>query len=80
MLEAFSMRSRDCDAEAEVIGEKQIQDQILKEMMAIDSERALNSMKLWARGIHLAASRPRSKPFATLEEYLPYRRMDIGEP
>ena len=80
MLEVFSMRSQDGDAEAECTGEKKIQKWILKQMMAIDAERALTSMKLWARGIQIAASRPRSKPFETLEEYLPYRRMDVGEP
>jgi fusicocca-2,10(14)-diene synthase len=48
-------------------------------MAAIDSKRASTSMKSWATFVQLAASRPRSKPFATLEEYLPYRIIDAGE-
>ena len=79
MLEAFSNGSRDTDLEVESSGEKQIQSQILLEMMAIDPERAITSMKSWAKFIQLAASRPRSMPFANLEEYLPYRITDAGE-
>lgn len=61
------------------IAAKRIQSQIFAEMAAIDSERALISMKAWATFVHQAASRPRSIPFATLKEYLPYRIIDAGE-
>ena len=79
MLDAFSNGTRDGDVDVENSGEKQIQSQVLKEMMAIDPERAMTSMKSWATFVQLAASRPRSIPFATLEEYLPYRIIDAGE-
>ncbi|MCJ1461457.1 hypothetical protein MMC07_000054 [Pseudocyphellaria aurata] len=60
-------------------GEKKIQLQILAEMMAIDSERAMTTMKAWATFIRLASNRPRSAPFASLEEFIPYRIIDAGE-
>ena len=79
MLDAFSNGSLDGEVDSESTGEKQIQSQILKKMMAIDPERAITSMKAWATFIQLAAGRPRSVPFATLDEYLPYRIIDAGE-
>lgn len=47
--------------------------------MAIDPERAVTSMKAWATFVELAAARARSRPFETLEDYLPYRIIDAGE-
>ena len=79
MLDTFSNGSRNGEVDIESTGEKQIQSQILKEMMAIDPERATTSMRAWATFIQLAASRPRSVPFETLDEYLPYRIIDAGE-
>lgn len=60
-------------------GEKQIQAQILSEMMAIDHDRALTTMKAWATFIQLSAVKSRAEPFVTLEDYLPYRIIDAGE-
>jgi len=60
-------------------GEKKLQAQILAEMISIDHERALTTMKAWADFVQQSAARPRSKPFASLEEYLPYRIIDAGE-
>lgn len=61
------------------LGEKKIQAQILAEMMAIDHERAVTSMKAWAKFVQLASSRQRNIAFTSLEEYLPYRIADAGE-
>lgn len=58
---------------------KSLQKQILSEMSAIDPERALTSMQSWAKFVQLSASRKRSQPFASLEEYIPYRVIDAGE-
>ncbi|MCJ1426601.1 hypothetical protein MMC29_004504 [Sticta canariensis] len=60
-------------------GAKRIQLQILAEMMAIDAERAVTTMKAWATYIQLASSQSRSVAFATIEEYLPCRITDFGE-
>ncbi|KAF2448982.1 fusicoccadiene synthase [Karstenula rhodostoma CBS 690.94] len=58
--------------------EKKLQAQILAEMMAIDRTRAITTMKAWAQFVELA-SRTRSEPFETLDEYLPSRAIDAGE-
>jgi fusicocca-2,10(14)-diene synthase len=60
-------------------GIKQIQSQILHEMMAIDQERGLTTMKFWQKFVQVASSRERSRPFTGLGEYLPYRISDAGE-
>ena len=60
-------------------GKKQIQSQILHEMVAIDRERALTATKSWARFVQLAAGRQHDIHFATLEQYIPYRILDVGE-
>lgn len=58
--------------------EKRLQAQILSDMMAIDRERAFTTMKAWATFVQLA-SRTRSTPFETMEEYIPARVIDAGE-
>ncbi|MCJ1386412.1 hypothetical protein MMC17_009538 [Xylographa soralifera] len=60
-------------------GAKQIQSQILAEMMAIDQERAITTMKSWQKYIEVVSSRRRSEPFSDLAEFLPYRISDAGE-
>ncbi|KAL8889528.1 MAG: hypothetical protein Q9192_006009, partial [Flavoplaca navasiana] len=60
-------------------GKKEIQMQILKEMLALDHERALTSTRAWAKFVQLAAGRQNDVAFATLEEYIPYRILDVGE-
>ncbi|KAI4273155.1 MAG: hypothetical protein LQ337_004827 [Flavoplaca oasis] len=60
-------------------GKNKIQMQILKKMLALDHERALTSTKAWAKFVQLAAGRQNDVAFATLEEYIPYRMLDVGE-
>lgn len=60
-------------------GVKQIQGQIFKEMIAIDKERAITTMKNWQKFVQVQSSRKRSEPFCGLDEYLPYRISDAGE-
>lgn len=79
ILEVFGEGALSHDTECKATGEKMMQSQILSEMMAIDYERALVSMRSWATFVQLAAARTRTQPFKTLEEYLPYRIMDAGE-
>lgn len=60
-------------------GVKQIQSQIFSEMIAIDQAKALTTIKLWQEYIEKTASRHRSEPFTTLDEYLPYRMIESAE-
>lgn len=60
-------------------GLKQMQALILKEMMAIDKERAMTTMKAWVEFLKFAGGRQHDKHFATLEEFIPYRSIDVGK-
>jgi hypothetical protein len=59
-------------------GKRQIVIQILREMMAIDSERAMNVAKSCASGVRHSSRRKEDTTFKTLEEYIPYRALDVG--
>ncbi|KAI8955300.1 fusicoccadiene synthase [Xylaria longipes] len=78
MLDAFGDGALDQRVNAKSGPEKRLQTQMLSEMMALDPVRAVTSMKAWARFVQLA-SRARSSPFETLEEYVPSRVIDAGE-
>jgi hypothetical protein len=60
-------------------GKRKIQALILKEMLAIDKDRALTTMNCWAEFLRLAGGREHNKHFATLKDYLPYRSIDVGK-
>lgn len=82
MLEVFS---GDCSVAAvpsygikALSPQKKIQIQIFARMKAIDAERAVTTMQSWTKFVQLA-SRTRTKPFETLDQYLPSRAIDAGE-
>ncbi|KAL9067316.1 MAG: hypothetical protein Q9157_006843 [Trypethelium eluteriae] len=50
-------------------GIKQIQSQILNEMMAIDRERGLTTMNSWQKFVQVVSNRKRTEPFTGLEEF-----------
>ena len=60
-------------------GKRQMQSQILQEMVAIDRERALTATESWAKFVQLASGRQHDTHFKTLEEYIPYRILDFGQ-
>ncbi|KAL4893922.1 Ophiobolin F synthase [Aspergillus ambiguus] len=59
-------------------GKRKILAQILREMMAIDPERAMTVAKSWAAGVGHSSRRQEEAQFSTLEGYLPYRAFDVG--
>lgn len=79
MLDAFREGLENGSIEAQDSGKKQIQAKLLLEMMAIDRERAITATKAWAKFVELASGRQHHVRFATLEEYFPYRILDVGE-
>lgn len=87
ILDDFSREKKSCPdlngtsegAARTVKGAKQIQSQIFNEMMAIDTPKALTTISLWQEYVKKAASRQRSEPFTTLDEYLPYRMTEAAE-
>ncbi|KAL8929201.1 MAG: hypothetical protein Q9208_001284 [Pyrenodesmia sp. 3 TL-2023] len=59
-------------------GRRKLAAQILGEMMAIDPERAMVVAKSWAAGVQHSSRRQEDTNFETLEEYIPYRSLDVG--
>lgn len=59
-------------------GKRRMQAKILKEMLAIDKPRALVAMKSWAKFVESASGREHHE-FKTLDEYIPYRSLDVGQ-
>ncbi|KAI1440669.1 fusicoccadiene synthase [Annulohypoxylon stygium] len=77
-LETFGAGALDGKIDAKTRPEKRLQLQLLSEMMAKDPERAITTMKAWA-GFVQSASKTRSAPFETLDQYMPARAIDAGE-
>ncbi|KAL8703562.1 MAG: hypothetical protein Q9201_003266 [Fulgogasparrea decipioides] len=59
-------------------GKRQIAAQIICEMIAIDAERAMVVAKSWAERVQHSSRREEDTDFQTLEEYIPYRALDVG--
>ena len=59
-------------------GKRKIAARILREMMAIDPLRAKVVAKSWATGVQHSSRRQEDTNFSTLEEYIPYRSLDVG--
>lgn len=79
MMDAFEQGAQLGSIESKGSGKRQLQSKMLLEMLKIDKERAITSMKSWARFVELAAGRQHHTQFASLEEYIPYRIIDVGE-
>ncbi|KAK3934317.1 hypothetical protein QBC46DRAFT_462691 [Diplogelasinospora grovesii] len=78
IIETFGDSVLDRKVDSSARPEKRLQAKILSEMMSIDPERAVTSMKAWAAFVQLAA-RTRTFPFETLDDYIPARVIDAGE-
>lgn len=79
MMDAFEQGSQLGFIDSKGSGKKQLQSKILHDMMKLDRERAITSMKLWARFVELASGRQHHIQFTSLAEYIPYRVIDVGE-
>ena len=60
-------------------GKKEMQSRIFLEMLDIDPECARMTMKAWARFVEVGSSRQHNTRFTSLDKYIPYRIMDVGE-
>ncbi|KKK19851.1 hypothetical protein AOCH_006566 [Aspergillus ochraceoroseus] len=78
LVDSFSKGAANPHLDSVAGNADKLQAQVIKEMMAIDSDRAITTMKAWVKFLQLA-SRSRSQPQHTLEEYLPGRIIDAGE-
>ena len=79
MQEAFLDGAKNGSIDSKGSGKRRVLSQMLGEMMAIDRERALTTMKVWAKFVENADGRRHTQHFATLEEYIPYRSLDVGQ-
>ncbi|KAM3075167.1 hypothetical protein ACMFMF_005846 [Clarireedia jacksonii] len=79
MEEAFLEGSRTGSIKAQELGLKKMQAIILEEMLRIDAKRAVVTMKAWSDFLRYAAGRQHLEHFKSLEEYIPYRILDIGK-
>ncbi|KAL3448111.1 Ophiobolin F synthase [Aspergillus insuetus] len=59
-------------------GKRKMAAQLLREMMALDPERAMTLAKSWAQGVQHSARRVEEKDWKSLDEYIPFRCMDLG--
>ncbi|KAI0526192.1 geranylgeranyl pyrophosphate synthase [Xylaria bambusicola] len=79
MLQAFEEGAQTGKIEENgASGKRKIAAQILKEMMEIDPDRAMVAIKSWATFVEYASGRQHHVHFNTLEEYIPYRCLDVG--
>lgn len=79
MRDGFLEGARTGSIEAQDSGLRRMQGQMLLQMMAIDRERALTTMKMWSKFLEKASGRQQVTHFHTLEEYIPYRILDVGQ-
>ena len=79
MMDAFEQGAQLGSIESKGSGKRQLQSKIFLEMIKLDRERAITSMKLWARFVEFASGRQHHIQFTSLEEYIPYRIIDVGE-
>ncbi|KAL2802056.1 Ophiobolin F synthase [Aspergillus granulosus] len=59
-------------------GKRKMAAHLLREMMALDPERAMALAKSWAQGVQHSARRIEEKDWKSLDEYIPFRCMDLG--
>ena len=78
MLKAFQEGARSGTIDKLDSGKREMQAMILSTMMSLDRERALSAMEAWATFLEQGAGRQHHTRFHTLDEYLPYRAMDVG--
>ena len=60
-------------------GKSQMQAKLILRLLSIDRERAVVLMKSWEGLVGGASGRQHSSHFASLDEYLPYRIVDVGQ-
>jgi len=59
-------------------GKRAIQAKIALQMIALNKEQAITTMKAWAKFAELGSGRQHQTHFKTEAEYIEYRMVDIG--
>ncbi|KAF2113823.1 isoprenoid synthase domain-containing protein [Lophiotrema nucula] len=79
MLQTFRKVARSQNIPPDTTGKRYMQSRILLDMLALDHERALTTIKSWATFVKTASGCQHHKHFETLDDYLPYRSIDVGQ-
>ena len=79
MRDAFLEGAQTGSIEAKYSGKRRVQAQLLLDMVAVDRKRALITMKTWATFLETASGRQHASHFNTLEQYMTYRILDVGQ-
>ncbi|KAL2817761.1 isoprenoid synthase domain-containing protein [Aspergillus cavernicola] len=75
---AFEEAARTGSIEQSASGKRAIQAHIANEMMSLNKEHAIATLKAWAQFAELGSGRQHETHFKTEQEYIKYRMIDIG--
>ena len=75
---AFEQGAETGKIENAASGKRAIQSKIALEMLALNKEQAITTMKAWAKFAELGSGRQHQTHFKTEAEYIAYRMVDIG--
>ncbi|KAK3177241.1 hypothetical protein OEA41_008570 [Lepraria neglecta] len=78
LMIAFEQGAKTGKIENAASGKRAIQSKIALEMLALNKEQAITTMKAWAKFAELGSGRQHQTHFKTEAEYIAYRMVDIG--
>ena len=79
MLAAFIEGTQTGTISYQGSGMRRMQAQLFKELLDIDTKRGLVTIKAWVEYLQLSAGLRNIRRFQSLEEYIPYRIIDLGK-
>ena len=75
---AFTQGAETGKIEKATSGKRAIQAKIALQMLALNKQQAITTMKAWAKFAELGSGRQHQTHFKTEAEYITYRMVDIG--
>jgi hypothetical protein len=75
---SFEQAAKTGKIENAASGKRAIQAKIALQMMALNKQQAITTMKAWAKFAELGSGRQHQSHFKTEAEYIAYRMIDIG--
>lgn len=81
MLNDFKSAGQDAniDFSSFADGKRKMQAKLMLDMVQIDEACAKTTIKVWAKFVEQASGRQHGKDFSTLDEYMEYRVLDVGQ-
>lgn len=78
LMTSFEQAAKTGNIEDSASGKRAIQAKIAMDMMALNKEHAITTLKAWAKFAELGSGRQHQTHFKTEAEYIEYRMIDIG--